>query len=904
MKQVRARKPSNRPATAGRRLPLWIALTAILAFVLLATVIGALYFARDYLRPNRGPDTAARATDTPFLEGVVLTLADDAGPMLLSRGVVVLDTEPFVREPSGRRQRVPLVMSLDGEGRLSFTGEINDPAVQIYGTAEREEDDTWAISFVQESTEDLSGYDFGLRFRFHLDSPVMTSSPTRPRVLGGMAWQWDLATDTVLQCVVTAMTPTAEQPEAGVIDLLLNTGRIPADSATAVVRLTASGSIALGPPDAERAGPLQPAAWPLGLIDHDASPVDLRFLNHTPAGSKGFVKAEDGAFVFEDGTPARFWGTNLAAYALFMDKETIDRHAERIARLGYNLVRMHHHDSMRWVQPTVIDLSRDDSRHLDLDAMDRFDYWVAALKERGVYVWLDLHTGRNFKPGDREALPGGVPGFDEIERQASYGTILNYVNPGLQALMAEFNEQFLWHENPYTGTAYADEPAIAGIAITNENNLTGPLANRLLPERGNPTHAALLATQLTEFALRTGQPERAFVRWWEPGPGKLFLNAVEEAFHRATLDQLAALGVRVPIITTQYWAPGIQSSSWALPALAQGDAIAVHTYGKTRYLQSNPVFESNFVIDIAGGQIAGKPLIITEWGIDHRPQDRVFAPLYMAGMGALQGWDGILAFNYAQHGIGTRNTPPTWAQMHDPGFLAMAPASALLYRRGDLSPPAESALIELDEAALLGGVDALTTATIRLLAERMPVTLQLPPLPMLEWHEPSPEVPATLRLAPNAEIPPATGNAAFQRDWEQGILTIDTPGTQAAAGWLGGGDIELSDAVFTLRTPMASVAVSSLMDVPIRESSELLISVAGRSVLAQGRLPFRSEPIQGDIALDLVGTAEEWVCYPLFGDGVEGEPIPLTQAGDVILFTLPEANFTHWFRLVRESPGQ
>ena len=50
--------------------------------------------------------------------------------------------------------------------------------------------------------------------------------------------------------------------------------------------------------------------WFRGALAWDTSPVDLRFLNRDdrPAGRHGFVKADGDHFVFDDGTPARFWG--------------------------------------------------------------------------------------------------------------------------------------------------------------------------------------------------------------------------------------------------------------------------------------------------------------------------------------------------------------------------------------------------------------------------------------------------------------------------------------------------------------------------------------------------------------------------------------------------------------------
>ena len=41
------------------------------------------------------------------------------------------------------------------------------------------------------------------------------------------------------------------------------------------------------------------------------SVVNVSFLNHKPAGKHGFLRVEDGNFVFEDGTPVRWFGLNV-----------------------------------------------------------------------------------------------------------------------------------------------------------------------------------------------------------------------------------------------------------------------------------------------------------------------------------------------------------------------------------------------------------------------------------------------------------------------------------------------------------------------------------------------------------------------------------------------------------------
>ena len=59
--------------------------------------------------------------------------------------------------------------------------------------------------------------------------------------------------------------------------------------------------------------------WHEDMLDWQTSPVDLSFLNkqEQPAGKHGFLKTNGDQLVFGDGTVAKFWGTNIAAYSLF-----------------------------------------------------------------------------------------------------------------------------------------------------------------------------------------------------------------------------------------------------------------------------------------------------------------------------------------------------------------------------------------------------------------------------------------------------------------------------------------------------------------------------------------------------------------------------------------------------------
>ena len=122
--------------------------------------------------------------------------------------------------------------------------------------------------------------------------------------------------------------------------------------------------------------------------------LDLSDRLQAPAGEKGFLfVGTDGHFYFTDGTRARFWGINVAKDSVFQPHETIDRVCDLFARAGLNLVRLHHVDDVGGLLPPArVGMGQ----RLDPTALDRVDYWIAAAKRRGLYVYLDLLDYRTF----------------------------------------------------------------------------------------------------------------------------------------------------------------------------------------------------------------------------------------------------------------------------------------------------------------------------------------------------------------------------------------------------------------------------------------------------------------------------------------------------------------------------
>ncbi|HJN14432.1 MAG TPA: glycosyl hydrolase family 5, partial [Armatimonadota bacterium] len=639
------------------------------------------------------------------------------------------------------------------EGARGFTGTVADLGLSIVGTVTTPAPNVMRVEYEVTAEEALRGIiGGGLEWGLLLDSPSFATPASEPELLPDNAGlSWGIGENETIEIAFDPALPNVyfERGQKNTARAMLVGADVAKGTTRVAMTITIPEGGTLARSLAERYGPVDVDAWtPDGML-WNQSPVDLSFLNEKPAGEHGFVKADGDRLVFEDGTRVRFWGGNIAAYAIFADKDEIAEQAKRIAQLGYNLMRIHHHDSTRWVSPTVIDKEQDDSRQFDADAMDRLDWWVKCLKDEGVYVWLDLHVGREFKVGD-----GIDVGFDEIERRNNEGKGFCYFNDRVEELMREFNEAYLNHENPYTGLAYKEDPVVMGLLITNENELTFHFGNLMLGDKGNPAHNALFNQAVSDFSDATGLPQDATGRTWEHGPSKIFLNNQEREFNARMLEHLGGLGVKVPVATTNTWG---NMGLAGLPALTAGGIIDVHSYGGDEALAANPRTSANYISWIAAGQVHDKPVSITEWNVPYPSRDRFTSPLYVASIAALQGWDAPMIYNYSQRGFGQPDRQGQWSSFSDAGLTAITPAAAIAFRRGDISEARTEYCLDLDREQLYyEGLDPTKSAAIRTLAEQSKLTIGLPDVPELDWDEASqPNAGVAVITDPHGDFIPA-----------------------------------------------------------------------------------------------------------------------------------------------------
>jgi len=242
--------------------------------------------------------------------------------------------------------------------------------------------------------------------------------------------------------------------------------------------------------------------------------TDFSHLVSSPAGAEGFVTIRDGHLYTGD-RRLRIWGMNVCFGANAPDKSIAPVIAARLAKLGINAVRFHHHDS----QPPPRGLLRPPEngvRRLDPEMLDRQDFFLDQLHRHGIYANLNLHVGRTFTEAE------GFENAKNLPYECRYAKYVLYFEPRMRRLLKEFIREYLGHVNPYRGVRRAEDPAVALIEITNENAFSerGPALVRQLPD----PYRSEFRRQFNEWLVRKYQTTDALRRAWLEGsepPGEV-----------------------------------------------------------------------------------------------------------------------------------------------------------------------------------------------------------------------------------------------------------------------------------------------------------------------------------------------------------------------------------------------
>jgi hypothetical protein len=862
-----------------------------------------------------GAETAKPAETAPLGDSDwSLRIGPDATIAILHRGVVVVRAEHITWVEVGKQAPLndwcPTVYKTEQvrDGRAAFTGTIRGLDLTATGTIVPVAGNELEVDYrmrIAKPHRKIKGA--VIDWQFNLNSPTFDRKPEAPVILENKAgWSWRVGPN---QSVAVRFAEPVDKIiyEAGNKDNIR--GFYIADQVDSgsrefkyTVSVPEGGQVV--PSLQERYGSPDTSGWFKSTMVWNASPIDLSFLNdgERPAGRHGLIAAQGDSLAFADGTPVRFWGANLVANALFSTpRQNIPIQARRIAQLGFNLIRIHQHDA-DWASPNIfVGSGKQNTRHLNPQSLETLDLWIKALRDEGIYIFFDIMWNRALTAND-----GVRQGYDEIKKKGGYVYGFNYLNSDVRGLMQEFQHDFLSHENRYTRLAYKDDPAIICVLITNENDFTGHFGHMMLPVHKNVVHSKIFMNQVSNFARRSGLPADRVSQTWLPGPAKVFLSDVEHRFNSFMIDDLRELGVRAPLVTTNYWG---DSSLCNLAALCDGDVIDVHSYGGPEALSTNPRYEPNFISWIGAAQVQDKPLSISEWTVNYPVVDRCTAPLYLASIASLQGWDAPMLFNYSHQPLMApgqavwERKVDSWCSFVDPSRGGLMPAAALAFRQGHISPARSNYCLMLSREQLFDrDVNPKTSATIRTLIEQSRFTVGLPAVKELSWIKPTvPPKNATIVTDLDHDFIPAqqsfvrSDTGELLRSWKYGVQTINTPKTQAVSGWIGGKTLQLADATIVVDNPKAVVALTSIDDLPLSTSREILITTIARVVMnPSDQLPYLSEPVRSTIVLRTKSADLQ-----LWALGPSGKPVHRSKpevGSDGLTIRLPTGP-THWFLL-------
>lgn len=709
------------------------------------------------------------------------------------------------------------------------------------------------------------------------------------------------------------------------------------------------------------AGCMAAASEPIALqpfaIDHraaGATSLDLSFLLNAPAGAQGPLRIADGHFVQPDGTRFRIWGVNLTCFApgsiRFPAKEEAAFWADTLARFGVNCVRLHAFDVE--APKGIIAKGKDDTRSFDDEQLDCMDYFIAALKQRGIYTNLNLNVGRKYKAGD------GVRDAELIGAAKA----LTYFDPRLIELQQEYARKLLTHFNPYTKSEYRHEPAVAIVEILNENSLVGSwIRGRLMgtkisgpPENWQdipPSYERQLTELYNGWLAATRPPEglATLRRAAKVGPtasvprlgpaefgaaprerfeteAEFYIEKERGFFQTMQRYLKETLGVKALLIGTSDYSYG-KSFYPALSATSTLDIVDSHGPWELEAMVDQPL--NSIPVRVSRSAVAGKPFTVSEH--NHRvPSDYTSEGIpLLAAYAGFQDWDGIFLYTFELKPPGYQGRIETRADLsHDPVKLVNLAAGALMFQRGDVSPARETITRSYSEKQVVESLLQPASAAgvyftpgfspgLALEHGMRVASLNRPPSRAPTFAEASPIVSDTRQLswhfAPGTGLLTSEDDQKFvagaKRQPHSGAVVVDTPRAQALIGFLAARPVHTAQLSVELKNDFASIVLASLDAKPIPQSARLLLAAtsrvsnqgsawnAARTALAKwGGAPTMIEPVTGTISLrGLAGAAAVFIS-PLDGAGRATRRIPAQHAGDAWTFTAGN-EATTWFEI-------
>jgi hypothetical protein len=421
------------------------------------------------------------------------------------------------------------------------------------------------------------------------------------------------------------------------------------------------------------------------------------------------------------------------------------------------------------------------------------------------------------------------------------------IDPRLRAASLKAAEALLGHVNPETGLALKDDPVLAWVTLFGEVTLF----NQIDDPSSMPANLA--------SALKT------------KGAGRGGWRAIESAALKEMAESLRAKGVQVPIAGVSHWR---READFSQTCAASGLDLVDDRLFWTPGTFLSPGRRS-LVMSRDGGLLPGagkkrkpdRPYVVGQfcdqtsgaWALPYEGADLMLASV----TASVEDWDALVRRGYFIH-------PQLWGNS--------APGTG-------------------------GGDDLFSVAEV---VNANPSVYGLLP------HASSVMLRGRSEVAPVGHHRGGKGPSTGIPGWDSrvGRLVIETPFTQAVAGWSEAESARFESLTIDTNTPYCVVAVSSFTRDPIARSRRLLVTAVARveptgfawvddwrrDVADPGRTPLLREPVRARVAWRRAGTVR---AFALDAEGRRIGPAPLETAGDAHQLVIDgQSTGMHWELIV------
>lgn len=691
--------------------------------------------------------------------------------------------------------------------------------------------------------------------------------------------------------------------------IILAAGKFPAGHKTVTLTLTFPCDVALVSGAVEAAGyvkPLAGADWFAFTPTADVSPsvIGMESWLEKPAGKRGGVRMTGDHFTLEDGTPIKFWGTNLAyGFNCAPEKKAAEFTAARFAKYGINAVRLH-----KFTYPKNEGIGDpNDSTKMDPAGLDRLDYFSSQLKANGVYFGWSHTYGLKIRPGDRSRLLA----YDEIAKAFPNGNTYAFINfaPDVQDLMIELVVNLLKHKNPYTNLTYADEPALCFIELQNEDDIFWYSSANVF--NACPTYKKQFQQRFSDWLKTRYASEDGLKNAWKDAlkPGEslaaasivpalnpwsfsddhlpktsggdhqrlldtaAFLHDVQDQYYGRYVKAIRDTGFRGPINGSPWQAPSMLPHYYNLKSDYAVGYIDRHNYFGGKFTDTMLANPGGGYLSSGLQQVIDRPFGLSEWITVYPSLFSAEGPALLAAYGmGLQGWDASYEFQSAAtpRAFSTLAGSLPWGvwDTDTPTQLGQFPILARMIYRGDVKESPIISIRKISDADLAGGKFSFSDKVSQQ-GDFKSFTGSVHPEALAAGRvvvefTPSPQ-PSTFPDLSKYQQGDTITSATSQLKWNAAkrYVTIDTEGTKALIGFAAGQDFALGNVRIHSDSNYATILLTATdPGKTLATAKTALLTAVARScntgftlfgpeqkVLKNGTGPILMEPVKATIGI-------------------------------------------------------